>query len=173
MRQRDFAQARLMAAQLEMLVRDDMEADRLARLLSAEVLFAAGDLEAALAKVGPDMASRRPELVLSSEIRLRLSRPGDAVQGLQAWVAKYPQDARAWQLLASAEHALNQPLRALRAEAEAQAAHLDYAAAVDRLKAGQDLSRSRRGADDYVDASIIDTRLREMQSLLREQAAER
>ena len=70
-----------------------------------------------------------------------------------------------------------QPLRAVRAEAEAQVARYDYAAAVDRFKAGQDLARSlaQRGAaaNDHIEASIIDTRLRAVQLLLKEQAAER
>ena len=61
----------------------------------------------------------------------------------------------------------------MRAEAEAQAARYDYQAAVDRFRAGQDLSRKSAAASDYVEASIIDTRLRAMQSLLKEQAAER
>ena len=66
-----------------------------------------------------------------------------------------------------------QPLRAVRAEAEVHAARYDYAAAVDRFKAGQDLARRSTSADDHFEASIIDTRLRAVQSLLREQAAER
>jgi len=66
-----------------------------------------------------------------------------------------------------------QPLRAVRAEAEAQVARYDYAAAVDRFKAGQDLARRGGAANDHIEASIIDTRLRAVQSLLKEQAAER
>ena len=61
----------------------------------------------------------------------------------------------------------------MRAEAEAQAAHYDWSAAIDRFKAGQDLARRANGAQDHIDASIIDTRLRAVQSLAREQAAER
>ena len=66
-----------------------------------------------------------------------------------------------------------QPLRAVRAEAEAQVARYDYAAAVDRFKAGQDLARRGGAANDHIEASIIDTRLRAVQSLLKEQTAER
>ena len=78
-----------------------------------------------------------------------------------------------WQLLASSWHAQGQALRAVRAEAEAQAARYDYAAAVDRFKAGQDIARRGGAQADYIEASIIDTRLRAVESLLREQAAER
>jgi predicted Zn-dependent protease len=80
----------------------------------------------------------------------------DVAQRLQTWVAAQPRDATAWQLLGAAYAAQGQQLRALRAEAEAQVAHLDYAAAVDRYKAAQDLVRRAAGGD-YIEASIIDT----------------
>ena len=66
-----------------------------------------------------------------------------------------------------------QALRAIRAEAEAQAARYDYAAAVDRFKGFPEMARRGGPAVDHIGASIIDTRLRAMESLLREQAAER
>ena len=65
--------------------------------------------------------------------------------------------------------AQNQPLRALRAQAEAQVAIRDFSAAQDRLKAAQDLAR-RGGNQDHIEASIIDTRLRAVTELLREEA---
>jgi len=64
-------------------------------------------------------------------------------------------------------------LRAIRAEAEAQVAHYDYAGAVDRFRAGQDLARKSASSQDYIEASIIDTRLRAVKSLLDEQTRER
>ena len=82
-----------------------------------------------------------------------------------------PQDATAWQLLAQASQAQGQQLRALRAEAEAQVAMLDYSAALDRLRAAQALAR-QPGADHF-EASIIDTRARQLESTVREQALER
>ncbi len=52
-------------------------------------------------------------------------------------------------------------LRSIRADAEAQVAHLDYAAAMDRFKAAQDLARQGHNSNgDYIEASIIDTRAR-------------
>ena len=61
-----------------------------------------------------------------------------------------------------------------RAEAEAFAAQLDWQAALDRLRSAQELSRrAGAGGRDHIEASIIDARAREMQSLLREQALER
>ena len=62
--------------------------------------------------------------------------------------------------------------RAVQAEAEVHAARYDYAAAAPSA-AGQDLARRSTSTDDHFEASIIDTRLRAVQSLLREQAAER
>ncbi|HSV34166.1 MAG TPA: peptidase M48, partial [Ramlibacter sp.] len=91
---------------------------------------------------------------------------------LQTWVALHPRDAQAWQLLAGAYAALGQTLRAIRAEAEVQVAHLDYQAAMDRFKAAQDQAR-KGGGGDHIEASIVDTRARQVELLLREQALER
>jgi hypothetical protein len=44
---------------------------------------------------------------------------------------------------------------------------------MDRFRAAQDLARRGTSRDDHIEASIIDTRTREVASLLREQAAER
>lgn len=96
-----------------------------------------------------------------------------AAQNLQGWLVRQPQDALAWQWLASLYAAQNQSLRALRAEAEARVAQLDYAGALDRLKAAQDRLRATGAANssaDHIDASIIDTRRRQIEALLKEQA---
>ena len=170
---RDAANARLVARQLDDLVRQDPAAHRLARLLMAEIELAAGDASAALASMPEGNNARRPELVLRTQALLRANRAADATQALQTWVATHPKDATVWQLLASSWQAQGQALRAIRAEAEAQAARYDYAAAVDRFKAGQEMARRGGPAVDHIEASIIDTRLRAMESLLREQAAER
>jgi hypothetical protein len=61
----------------------------------------------------------------------------------------------------------------LRAEAEARAAHLDYVGALDRLKAAQgQLAGSTKSNADHIDASIIDTRRRQIEALLKEQTLE-
>ena len=64
-------------------------------------------------------------------------------------------------------------MRAIRADAEAQVAWLDYAAAMDRFKAAQALARKGGPGADHIEASIIDTRARQVESLLREQTLER
>lgn len=180
---RDAAGARSHIQRLEELVRNDAAALRLARLLTAEVELAVGDAAAALnalSAVSPDGAAagggdsaRRPELVLRTQALLRAGRAAEGTGALQTWVSAHPKDATVWQLLATTWQAQGQTLRAVRAEAEAHAARYDYAAAVDRFKAGQDLARRGGAQVDYIEASIIDTRLRAVESLLREQAAER
>lgn len=178
---RDSNSARATARRLLDVVRADPSAYRLAALLAAEIELAAGDTAAALAKLPSTAAgagghASRSELLLRAQTLLRGGAASDtqAVAGaLQTWVTNHPRDATAWQLLASTWQASGQPLRAIRAEAEAHAARYDYAAAVDRFKAGQDMARRGVSAADHIEASIIDTRLRAVESLLREQATER
>ena len=185
-RLRDAAAAQALLARLQALVQGDAPALRQARLLAAEVALAAGRAAQAVQQVPPGQG--RPELLLRTQARLQAGQAGQAAQGgalpatgavqdwaapLQTWLANHPRDAGAWQALAGVWQAQGRQLRAVRAEAEAHAARYDYAAAVDRFKAGQALARQSREADDFVEASIIDTRLRAVESLLREQAAER
>ncbi len=168
---REPAIARALHPRLLQAVQGDAAALRQARLLAAEVELAAGDAASAWRLV--PAGEQRPERMLRAQAGLRAGQVGDLAGPLQTWVALHPRDAGMWQLLSSVWQAQGQPLRAVRAEAEAHAARYDYAAAVDRFKAGQDLARQSRTAADHVEASIIDTRLRAVESLLREQAAER
>ena len=49
-------------------------------------------------------------------------------------------------------------------------ARMDYAGAVDRWRAAQDVARRAPGsAGDLIEISIVDTRLRQAQALLRQQ----
>ena len=171
-RLRDADAAAAWLAKLAGVSRDDPKAVRLAKLLAAEITLDAGNAAraAGLVEISGD---GRPELLLGSQARLRSGRGDAAAQRLQTWVALHPRDAAAWQMLASAYAAHGQTLRSIRAEAEAQVAHLDYAAAVDRFKAAQNMVRGSGGGSDHFEASIIDTRSRQVQSLLREQALER
>ena len=138
----------------------------------------AGPREAGPREAGPSLATidvveqvapRRPQLLLKTEILLRLNQAGPMASPLQTWVTDHPRDGSAWQTLARVWRSQGQEMRALRAEAEAQVAHYDYAAAVDRFKAAQDLARKAGAGADYFEASIIDTRLRAVEELLREQ----
>ena len=88
------------------------------------------------------------------------------VETLQTWVAEHPRDVLAWTLLSQAAEPLGQKLRAIRAEAEAHAAQGDIMGAIDRLRAGQKLTRT--GRVDFVEASIIDSRLRDLEATRRQ-----
>ncbi len=170
---RDNAGAAKLVERLSTLVRGDAAATRQAMLLAAEIALQAGDGSRAAALADVPITAR-PEVLLSSQARLQAGRASDVAQRLQTWVALNPKDAQAWQLLATAYTAQGQALRAIRAEAEVQVAHLDYQAAMDRFKAAQELARKgAHGAGDHIEASIIDTRARQVASLLREQALER
>jgi hypothetical protein len=63
-------------------------------------------------------------------------------------------------------------LRSLRAQAEAQAALGDLPGAIDRLRAGQRLARATGSGTDFVEASIIDARLRDLMAQRRAQLAQ-
>ncbi|MES2186164.1 MAG: M48 family metalloprotease [Pseudomonadota bacterium] len=177
--QHDFDAARRHVARLAALVADDARAARLARLLSAEIELGAREGARVVALLTPPGATApptvlpRPELVLLAQATQHGGVVPDLTSRLQSRVASHPQDATAWQLLADSYRKDGQPLRAVRAEAEAQVAHLDWAGAIDRYRAGQELMHRGGPGTDYVEASIIDTRLREAESRLREDAAER
>ena len=116
----------------------------------------------------------RPELLMGARIRTREGQLTQAVDLLQTWVAGHPRDAAAWQALAVVYRAQNEPLRAIRAEGEVQMSIYDFAGAVDRFKAARTVSgKGNLLPADHIEASIIDTRLRQAESRLREQALER
>ena len=174
---RDVALARKLLPRLQQTVQGDAVAQRQVGLLAAEVELAGGDASAALRHLPPHPRTR-PELLLRGQALLQAAtkapQPDTAAlaaqtESLQTWLALHPRDAGAWLQLAQLWQAQGVPLRAVRAEAEAHAARYDYAAAVDRFKAGQDLARRSTTAADHVEASIIDTRLRAVEELLREQ----
>lgn len=98
-----------------------------------------------------------------------LRRQADA---LQTWVAVHPQDAPVWHALGQVWSRLGQPLRSVRAEAEGRYAIGDLTGAVDRLRAGQQLGRGA-GKVDFIESSVIDARLREIEAERRREMAER
>jgi predicted Zn-dependent protease len=96
-----------------------------------------------------------------------------SIQNLQTWVANNPRDAQAWQSLASAYAAQGRTLSSIRAQAEVNVAQLDYPAALSRFKTAQDWARKNGAGTDHYEASIVDTRTRQVELLVREQALER
>jgi len=170
---RDGRAARALADRLVTRVADDAASARLARLLQAEIALAAGDAPRAQQLL--DARSReRSEMLLSAQVALALRQPAPMVAPLRDWVATHPRDATVWRTLGNLYGAQNDALRAIRADAESQVATLDYAAARDRLKAAQELVARGSASQpiDHYEASIIDTRARVVDALLREQQAE-
>ncbi len=177
---RDLPRAQALATQLALAVAGDARAARQARLLQAELALQAGQPARVLellpaaerSPVRGDVSAQagRATLLLRAHAQTRLGQGADAASALQPWVSDHPRDAGAWQALAQAYAAQGQTLRALRAEGEVPMAQMDYAGAVDRWRAAQDFVRqSPGGAADLVEASIVDTRLRQGQELLRQQ----
>jgi predicted Zn-dependent protease len=172
---REFSQAKIMYGKLQVLVRDNAKAAQQVRILGAELALAAGDprLGRDIVTSGPaGLMTTRSELFLWAQAMTLTGQAAQVAQQLQTWVAGHPNDAQAWQLLSAAYSAQGQRLSAIRADAEAYVARLDYTAAQNRFKAAQDMIRSE-GKIDHIEASIIDTRSRQIASLLREQALER
>jgi predicted Zn-dependent protease len=151
-------------------------AARALALLGAELALAQGDAQMAarrLAEPTPDGVSR-PHLLLQAQIAVAgndtdlLKRQTEA---LQAWVTERRGDVLAWWALAQCADRLGLKLRAVRAQAEAHAAQGDLNGAIERMRAGQRLARGG-GAQDFIEASVIDARLRELEAQRRQLAAE-
>lgn len=176
MQLKDWRAARALWSRLDALVQPsgDKAGIQQVQWLGAELELEDKQPQAALQLLGhADLRGDlpRPAMLLGSRALLALGQPAVVSDRLQTWVAVHPHDAAAWRLLAQAWYAQREDLRAIRAEAEARVAHYDYAGAVDRFKAAQDLAQ--RGQGDYIEASIIDTRLRAVQELLREQTRQK
>ena len=163
---------------LQPLTQGHAEAERWARLLGLELQAARGEhaqVVQALTAGGPKARWARPELVALAQSLLHL--PGHpqsqtAIEQLRLRVQN--PDPPAWTLMASLLAAQGQPLAALRAEGEAQLARLDLPGALDRFRAAQEAAR--RGPlqpGEYIEASIVDTRVRDITAQLRQQTQER
>ena len=174
---RDAAVAQKLLARLSDVTRGDAAASRLTRLLGGEMALAFNDARQALKSIegSAPLNSRRPETLLGAQALIGTNQPALAATQLQTWVSAHPRDAMAWQLLSSAYAAQGQTIRAVRAEGESRVAVLDYAPAVDRFKAAQTLAKNmpNKNSADNIEASIIDTRVRQVALLLKEQAVER
>jgi predicted Zn-dependent protease len=176
MKLRDFAAARETLAQLRKRADGHVRALRLVRLLDAELALAQADAAGALVAMQDVTDTGRDALLLRAAAHIGTGRPdraGQAAQSLQTWLADHPRDAQAWQLLAQANASQGRTLAAIRAEAEVNVAQLDYGAALDRLKAAQDLARQGANTDAHIEAAIVDTRTRQVEALVRELAQER
>ncbi len=184
---RDFARAdeRLHAAH-ELLAQpgaNEPLAQRLFGLLEVESLVARGDAVRAPQLVASTRAdASRPAVLLRAQVAAlpkRFAAPGNAadsagrnsLQEMQAWVSAKPLDAVAWSVMAALAQSQGLPLRSLRAEAESYAVRGDLGGAIDRFRAAQRTARAMP-APDFVDASIIDSRLRDLEAQRRAQLRE-
>ena len=185
MKQRNFVSARQHLTRLQAMSGLDAHAQRVVRLLAAELALTAGDASQAVAVLEPKTAASaakdRATRMQLAQSRVATQKPAQAkiaAGDLSLWLSQHPRDASAWLVLASAYEVQGDSLRAIRAQAEARAMELDYGAAVDRFKAAQQLAHELASAGKldragHMEASIIDARLRELQNLRREQALER
>lgn len=167
---RDFAGARNLLARLKPLAAEIQPANHALDLLSIEIDLMAGAVPPSASSFDMAKAVSRADVLTQARSLMAAQRAREVSGRLQTWVAGHPKDAAAWQLLAVAYGNQNQTVRAIRADAESRAAQLDYAAALDRFKAAQSLMRSNPASADYVEASIIDTRTRQIELVLKEQA---
>lgn len=163
-------------------------AERALLLMKADLQVARGDATAALQTLAdvPRLAmpgvSQRPLLLQRARAALVASRAGASgaaaapllpnpvstelrrsTEDLQTWVTDNPQDAAAWEQLAATAEASGLRLRSMRAAAEARYAVGDLNGAIDRLRAAQAAALDVAG-QDFIEASVIDSRLRSMVS---------
>ena len=159
----------------------EAQAVRDVQLLQVQVAMNRGDPALALRTLdglSVDAAGRAPLLMRAQALLDLQSRGGDtavplreSTEALQTWVAEHPHDAGAWTMLAGTAQACGLKLRALRAQAEARAAVGDLGGAIDRLRAGQEAAKHATG-QDFIEASVIDARLRDLQGQRRQMAIE-
>ena len=173
LKSRDFKSAQIYTGKLRTGLASqpaDSQAIKALQLLQLEVELEAGLVSVDAAQIDLNKTTSRAALLLQSRALLAAGKPKDVASRLSTWVADHPKDSAAWRLLAVAYGNQNLTARAIRADAEAQVAQLDYPAALDRLRAAQAMLRSNPASGDFMDASIIDTRARQVDSLIREQA---
>ncbi len=171
---RDFARANAAFAQGERQVADVVLPARSTRvwaMLGVELALAQGDAPLAAKRMAalPDDASRA-RLLLESQVVLARNDAADVKrqsERLQTWVSERRGDALAWAALSSLAERQGQPLRAVRALAESHAANGDLGGAIDRLRAGQRLARAGGAPQDFIESSVIDARLRDLEGQRR------
>lgn len=114
--------------------------------------------------------NKRPELFIKAQLASKGIQTESTLSALKTWLAYFPQDARAWQYLSSIYEFQQNKLGQLRALAEVEIAHMNWAGAKERLRAAQlwadttgNLSSQQR-----LDLAIIDSRLSLVNQSIRE-----
>ncbi len=151
--------------------RPEGRATRWLAMLQAQALLARGDANGAAAAM-KSLASDTSRAVQLMNADLALAGAGGetalrrSAEELQTRVAVQPGDASAWATLGRVWAKLGEPLRSLRAEGESVYALGDLRGAIDRLRAGQHVARPGNPSD-FIEVSVIDARLRDIQAQLR------
>lgn len=156
---------------------------RVVQLSALEAHMATGHADLALSPLSQALTahagkSPRPETLLLAQAALATTPPASAVtlklaaDKLQTLTAIDPRDATAWALLSATWGQLQQPLRALRADAENSAARGDLQGAIDRVKSARERYNAT-DADTLIELSVMDTRLRTWQAALKEDATDK
>ncbi len=186
---RDWERADSALAQAELLLRSAKPDDGGRAESALTMLVSQSQLErgkpaaaaAALAGLPESHANRRSVMLLAAQIAMAGGSPMAApaemllrqqAGRLQTWVAQHPLDSTVWLMLSQVWHRLGHPLRSVRSEAEARYVIGDLTGAIDRLRAGQTLVRAG-GKVDFIEASVIDSRLRDIEAQRRSELAER
>ena len=165
----EFGTARNWVGRLKVLSADDPTAQAVVDLLQLEIDMLGGRMPAA-AQIDIGKSTLRSEVLIQSKALMAAGKAPQVSDRLQTWVRTHPRDALAWQLLSMAYGMQSQNVRAIRADAESRVAQLDYTAALDRLRSAQNMMRSNPAGADFIEASIIDTRARQVDSMVKEQA---
>ena len=168
-RLRDFGRARELLEPLGRLAAGDARTRTAVELLAIDTDLQAGRVPLTAANFDIGNAGTRAEVLVQARSLLAADRAQPVAERLQAWVAANPRDAGAWQLLAEAYGKQKQDVRAIRAEAESRVAQLEYSGALDRMRAAQTPLRNNPRSADHMESSIIDTRTRQIEALLKEQ----
>ncbi len=169
------AKAREAITRLLDLTRVDPDGLRAAQWLAADTERRLGNPQGCVQALNA-YPTDRPRVVLLAQCQLGLQQSAAAKAArdmLQLWLAEHSRDSMVWELAAQALQQSNEPLRALRFDAEARAVRWDESGAIDRLRAAQALSKSlaNQGQLDRagnLESSIIDARLRALESVRRE-----
>jgi predicted Zn-dependent protease len=171
-KQRQMDKAREAAQALVPLVANDPVGMREVKWLLADIERQAGNPRECLNGLR-DSHKQRAWVLLRSQCQLAtkdIAMARSAAENIQLWLAQFPRDPLAWDLVAQAYEYIGQPLQAIRADAESRAVRWDEIAAIDRLRAGQDLAKrfTQQGKMDLAaqqEAYIIDSRLRTLEAI--------
>lgn len=171
-KQREMDKAREAAQSLLPLVADDATGLREVKWLVADIERQAGNPKECLS-VLREQHKQRAWTLLRAQCQLEtkdIALARSAAENIQLRLAQFPRDPLAWDMAASAYEQIGLPLQAIRADAESRAVRWDEVAAIDRLRAGQDVAKrlTQQGKLDLAaqqEAYIIDARLRALESI--------